>query len=156
MGRLIGRVLRIIAWIAPIYQFRSSVWRKCGVKVGKGVYIGNLVYMDGEYPHLITIENEVSIGPSVLILSHSGASPFHQRTGIFKQPPKPVLLKRGCWLGSGAIILPGVTIGTGSIVAAGAVVSKDIPDYSVAAGNPARVVSKLPRPHEVKDNKDGS
>ena len=61
MGRLVGRVLRILAWLAPFYQFRSSVWRKCGVNVGKGVYIGNLVYMDGEYPHLITIEDELGV-----------------------------------------------------------------------------------------------
>lgn len=143
MGRTIGRVLRVLAWLAPIYHFRASVWRKCGVNVGKGVYIGNLVYFDGEYPHLITLEDEVSIGPSALILAHSGASPFHARTGLFHQPAKPVLLKRGAWVGSGAIILPGVTVGVGAIVAAGAVVNKDIPDYGVAAGNPARVVSKL-------------
>lgn len=149
MGRLLGRFLRIIAWLSPFYQFRSSVWRKSGVNIGKRVYIGNLVYFDGEYPHLITVEDDVSIGPSVLILAHSGASPFHQQTGIFHQPPKHVLLKRGAWLGSGSIILPGVTIGIGSIVAAGAVVSKNVPDYSVAAGNPARVVSKLPKPGEI-------
>lgn len=153
MGKLIGRILRIMAWIAPFYQFRASVWRKSGVKIGKRVYIGNLVYFDGEYPELITIEDDVSIGPSVLILSHSGASPFHQQTGIFNQPPKPVLLKRGSWLGSGSIILPGVTVGIGAIVAAGAVVSKNVPNYSVAAGNPARVVSKLPHPKDIIKNK---
>lgn len=150
MGHLIGRFLRILAWLAPIYQFRASVWRKCGVKVGNNVYIGNLVYFDGEFPHYITLEDEVSIGPSVLILAHSGASPFHQRTGIFHEGPKPVLIKHGAWLGSGCIILPGVTVGEGSIVAAGAVVSKDIPDYTTVAGNPARAVSKLPTPKEVR------
>ncbi|MEA2070413.1 MAG: acyltransferase [Asgard group archaeon] len=146
MAKLIGRILRIIAWLAPVYQFRASVVRKCGVKVGKNVYIGNMVYFDGEYPHLITLEDHVSIAPGVQILAHSGGSPFHQKTKIFKQPPKPIIIKQGAWIGSGAIILPGVTIGVGSIVAAGAVVSKDIPDFSVAAGNPARVVSKLEKP----------
>ena len=149
MGHFIGRFLRIIAWLAPFYQFRASVWRRAGVKVGKGVYIGNLVYFDGEFPHFVTLEDEVSIGPSVLILAHSGASPFHQRTGIFHDPPKPVLIKRGAWLGSGCIILPGVTVGVGSIVAAGAVVSKDVPDFTTVAGNPARPVAKLPRPGEA-------
>jgi acetyltransferase-like isoleucine patch superfamily enzyme len=151
MGKLLGRIFRMLAWVAPVYQFRASLWRHSGVKVGKRVYIGNLVYFDGEYPHLITLEDDVSIGPSVLILSHSGGSPFHSQTKIFKQPPKEVLIKRGAWIGSGAIILPGVTIGVGSIVAAGAVVSKDIPDFSVAAGNPARVVSKLPKPGEKNE-----
>lgn len=146
MGKLLGRILRILAWIAPFYQFRASLLRKSGVKVGKGVYIGNLTYIDGEYPHLITIDDEVSIGPHVIILAHSGGSPYHHKTKIFHQPPKPVWLKRGAWIASGAIILPGVTIGKGSIIAAGSVVNRDIPDFSIAAGNPARVVSKLERP----------
>lgn len=153
MGRLIGRILRILAWLAPIYQFRTSVWKKCGVNIGDRVYVGNLVFFDGQYPHLITLEDDVSIGPNVLILAHSGGSPFHHQTKIFNQPPKAVLIKRGAWVGSGAIILPGVTIGIGSIVAAGAVVSRSIPNFSVAAGNPARVVSKLPNPQDIKKEK---
>lgn len=143
LGRFLGRIIRIIAWITPFYQFRASLWRKCGVNVGNNVYIGNLVFFDGEFPHLIKLEDEVSIGPSALILAHSGASPFHQRTKLFHQDPKPVLIKHGAWIGSGAIILPGVTIGVGAIVAAGAVVSRDVPDFTVVAGNPARAVSKL-------------
>lgn len=53
---------------------------------------------------------------------------------------KPVTIKDGCWICNRVIILPGVTIGEGTIVGAGAVVSKDIPDYAVAVGNPAKVV----------------
>jgi acetyltransferase-like isoleucine patch superfamily enzyme len=150
LGRILGRILRILAWIAPVYQFRTSVWRKCGVNIGKRVYIGNLVFIDSQYPHLITIEDDASIGPLSLILAHSGGSHFHQQTGIFKQAPKPVHIKRGAWIGSGAILLPGAIIGEGSIVASGAVVSRAIPDYRIAAGNPARAVSKLPRPEEIK------
>jgi acetyltransferase-like isoleucine patch superfamily enzyme len=143
LGRIIGRILRIFAWIAPIYQFRASVWRKCGVKIGKRVFIGNLVLIDSQYPHLITIEDDASVGAMALILAHSGGSPLHKQTGIYKQPPKPVHIKRGAFIGAGAIILPGVTIGEGSIIASGSVVSRSIPDYRIAAGNPARVVSKL-------------
>ena len=79
MGKLLGRLLRILAWLAPAYQFRASVYRKCGVKVGKNVYIGFLVMMDGEYPEYIEIEDETSIAPGVSIMAHSSASPFHQR-----------------------------------------------------------------------------
>ena len=156
MGRTIGRILRIFAWIAPIYQFRASLWRKCGVKIGKRVYIGNLVYFDGEFPHLITLESDVSIGPMVSILAHSGGSPFHHQTKIFSHSSQPVLIKRGAWIGSGAIILPGVTIGKGSIVAAGAVVNRNIPDFKIAAGNPARVVSNLQRPKEASSKRENS
>lgn len=155
LGRRFGRFLRIFAWFAPVYQFRASVWRKCGTRIGKRVYIGNLAYIDGQYPHLITIEDDVSIGPLVLILAHSSGSPYHQQTGIFKQPPRPVHIKRGAWIGSGAIILPGVTIGVGSIVAAGAVVNQDVPDLSVAVGNPARVTSRLAKPGDAESEKEG-
>ncbi|MFX0123800.1 MAG: acyltransferase [Candidatus Hodarchaeota archaeon] len=149
LGRVLGRLFRILAWIAPIYQFRASVWRKCGVKIGKRVYIANLVFFDGEFPHLITLEDDVSIGPMVSILAHSGGSPYHHQTKIFRQPSQAVLIKQGAWIGTGAIILPGVTIGIGSIIAAGSVVNRDIPDFKIAAGNPARVVSELPRPKEM-------
>ena len=143
MGKLLGRLYRILAWLAPVYQFRVSLWRRTGAKIGKGVYIGNLAYLDGEYPELITIEEYVSIGPYAILLTHSGGSPYHHRTKIFSQKPQPILLKKGSWVASGAIILPGVTVGEGSIIAAGAVVSKNIPDFCVAAGNPARIISKL-------------
>jgi acetyltransferase-like isoleucine patch superfamily enzyme len=146
MGKILGRILRILAWLAPVYQFRSSVYRKCGVKVGKNVYIGFLVMMDGEYPEYIEIEDEASIGPGVTIMAHSGASPFHQKHKIFYEGPQKVTIERGAWLAAGSIILPGVTIGEGSIVAAGSVVGRDVPEYTMVAGNPARAIKQLKKP----------
>jgi len=143
MGKILGRLLRILAWLAPVYQFRSSVYRKCGVKVGKNVYIGFLVIMDGEYPEYIQIGDEASIGPGVIIMAHSSASPHHKRFKIFYESPQQVTIERGVWLASGSIILPGVTIGEGSIVAAGSVVSRDVPPYTLVGGNPARAIKQL-------------
>ena len=148
MGKTLGRLLRILAWLAPVYQFRSSVYRKCGVKVGKNVYIGFLVMMDSEYPEYISIGDEASIGPGVSIMAHSGASPFHSRFKIYYEGPKKVTIERGVWIAAGSIILPGVTIGEGSIVAAGSVVSRDVPAYTMVAGNPARAIKKLSMPGE--------
>jgi acetyltransferase-like isoleucine patch superfamily enzyme len=148
MGKTLGRLLRILAWLAPVYQFRSSVYRKCGVKIGRNVYIGFLVMMDGEYPEYIKIGDEASIGPGVTIMAHSGASPFHQRFKIFYEGPKKVNIKRGVWLAAGSIILPGVTVGEGSIVAAGSVVSRDVQSYTIVAGNPARAIKQLKKPGE--------
>lgn len=56
---------------------------------------------------------------------------------------KPILIKKGAWIGAGVSILPGVTIGKYAIVGAGAIVTKDVPDYGVAVGTPARVVKTL-------------
>jgi len=149
MGKTLGRLLRILAWLLPVYQFRSSVYRKCGVKVGRNVYIGFQVLIDGEFPEYIKIEDEVSIGPGVSIMAHSGASPFHQRLKIYHEQPKKVTIKRGAWIATHAVILPGVTIGEGAIVAAGAVVSRDVPPYIMVAGNPARPVQELKRPKKM-------
>ncbi|MGY5879871.1 MAG: acyltransferase [Candidatus Thorarchaeota archaeon] len=143
MGKFLGRFLRILAWIAPSYQFRASVYRKCGIKIGKGVYMGFLVMMDGEYPEFIEIHDWASIGPGVKIMAHSGASPYHKRRKIFHEGPKKVVIGKGAWLAAGATILPGVTVGEGAIIAAGAVVSKDVPPLTMFAGNPARMVQKL-------------
>ena len=56
---------------------------------------------------------------------------------------KPVLIKRGAWIGAGATILPGVTIGKYAIVGAASVVTHDVPDFAVAVGNPAKVIRML-------------
>ncbi len=143
MGKLLGRFLRILAWSAPAYQFRASAYRRCGVKIGKGVYMGFQVLIDGEYPEYIEIHDWASIGPGVKIMAHSGASLYHQRRRIFHEGPKKVIIGKGAWIATGAIILPGVTVGEGAIVAAGAVVSKDVQPLSLVAGNPARMIQKL-------------
>ncbi|MDW8049038.1 MAG: acyltransferase [Nitrososphaerota archaeon] len=143
MGKITGRLFRILAWIAPVYQFRSSLWRRCGVKIGKNVYIGFLAMFDGEYPDYIEIEDEASIGPGVIIMAHSGASPFHQRLKLYYEEPRRVKIGRGAWIAAGSIILPGVTVGEGAIVAAGSVVNRDVPPYTLVAGYPARPIRTL-------------
>jgi len=150
MGKTLGRILRILAWLSPAHQFRSSLYRKCGMKIGRNVYIGFLTMMDGEYPEYIEIEDEASIGPGVSIMAHSGASPFHSRLKIYHEGPKKVTIKRGAWIATSAVILPGVTVGEGAIVAAGAVVSRDVPPYTMVAGNPARPIQKLKRPKKIE------
>jgi len=56
---------------------------------------------------------------------------------------KRIVLKRNCWIGANSVILPGVTVGVNSVVAAGSVVTKDVPDDTVVAGVPARVIKKV-------------
>lgn len=146
MGKKLGRIWRILAWLLPSSSVRAAMVKRTGVKVGKGVYIGNMVYFDGEYPEHIELGPEVSVAPGAIIVAHSGGSPFQSRLGIFHEPPKNVVLKRGAWIGAGAIVLPGVVVGEGAIVAAGSVVGQDVPDYTVVAGNPARPVRKLEVP----------
>ncbi len=114
------------------------------VAVGKESGIGINAYIQGE----THIGDYVMMGPEVNIwtINHETSD---TRVPMCRQGSKeeqPVWIGNDVWIGSRVIILPGVKIGNGAIIGAGSVVSKDIPDMAVAAGNPARVVKY--RDHE--------
>ncbi len=93
----------------------------------------------------VTIEDDVLIARNLYISDHmhkytNNELPIHAQ-GIDKI--KPVLIRRGAWIGQNVVICPGVTIGIGSVIGANSVVNKDVPDYCVAAGSPAKVVKQL-------------
>lgn len=106
------------------------------LKIGKNVYINSnfLAMASGG----ITIEDDVKIAAYSAVISNNH-DPYERPVLTCK----PVLIKQGAWIGAHAIILPGVCVGKYSIVAAGAVVHKDVPDYAIVAGNPARLVKTL-------------
>jgi len=83
----------------------------------------------------LDIEDDVTITTGVNIVCHN--------PGKFKKPYENVTIRKGAYIGTGAIILPGVTIGEDAVVAAGAVVSKDVPKKTIVAGVPAKVIRKL-------------
>lgn len=93
----------------------------------------------------IFIEDYALIGSGVHV--YVSNHEFSDRTKpIYQQgysDIKPVVIKKGCWIGANAIILPGVTIGINSIVGAGSIVTKDVPDYSMAVGCPAKVIKTI-------------
>lgn len=106
------------------------------VKIGKNVIINsNLLAMARGG---ITIEDNAMIAANVQLISNN-----HDPYDLWILPCKPVLIKEYAWIGAGATILPGVCVGKHAIVGAGSVVTKDVPDYAVAVGNPARVVKML-------------
>ena len=134
--------------LAPLnYRLlRPKLWRVMGCKVGKNVFIGYEVWMDIGNTSLIEIEDGVHITNRCLILCHQRDSKNYFRgddSGKLPYRKEKVTLKRGCMLGMGTIVLPGVTIGEGSLVAAGSVVATDIPAWTVAAGTPARVIREI-------------
>ena len=106
------------------------------MKIGKHVIINtNLLAMARGG---ITIEDNVMIAANVQLISNN-----HDPYDLWTLPCKPVLIRESAWIGAGATILPGVCVGRHAIVGAGSVVTKDVPDYCVAVGNPARVVKQL-------------
>ena len=93
----------------------------------------------------ISLGDDVLLGSAVHIYvnNHDFRDPSVPVIDQGHCPPHPVVVERGAWVGAGAIILPGVSIGRNSVIGAGAIVTKDVPPFSVAVGNPARVIKTL-------------
>ena len=108
--------------------------------IGNNVWIGQDVFLHSGGG--IVIADNVGIGPAVKILTLTHRDDADKPIIAAPQVQKPVHINSGSDIGIGAIILPGVTIGEYSQIGAGAVVTRDIPDYSVAIGVPARVLRK--------------
>lgn len=110
----------------------------------KGVIIGNNASFNGCKiigTGNVTIGNYFHSGQDIVIItSNHNYEPAESIPYDQKRIEKPVIIKDFVWLGHGIIILPGVTIGEGAIVGAGAVVAKDVPDYAIVGGNPAKVI----------------
>lgn len=96
----------------------------------------------------IVIEDDVLMGSGIHIYvgNHRFDDPTRPIYDQGHDPSKPVRLERGCWIGAGVILLPGVTVGRNAVVGAGSVVTRDVPAASVAVGNPARVVKTIAAP----------
>jgi acetyltransferase-like isoleucine patch superfamily enzyme len=101
----------------------------------------------GEFTH-IRANGGVRIGSRVLIAAHVTITTREHpvalpRWGVTKDAPS--VIEDDVWIGAGAIVLPGVTIGRGSVIAAGAVVTGDVPPFTVAGGVPARTIKQVPQ-----------
>ncbi|MFD1188808.1 acyltransferase [Pontibacter rugosus] len=132
-------------------SLRPSIWRMVGCHVGKNVAIGYDVYFDVHNASLIHIEDDVWVASRCLILCHKrDLSSYHKydRYNDLGYIKLPVTLKKGCVVGMGSIVMPGVTVGEGSVVGAGSLVVNDIPAWSIAVGNPAKVVKQLEKRKE--------
>lgn len=152
-GKLIDRML--------MYCYRAQ-FGSCGKNVKffptlsdilySHVYVGNDVFIGPGASIIatvtsITIGNKVMIAPNVTIRGGNHASHIvgkfmmdYQLADKSPEDDQPVRIESDVWIGTGAIILKGVTVGRGSIVAAGALVSKNVPPYAIVAGVPAKVL----------------
>lgn len=116
------------------------------ITVGNDVYIGPGAVLTASNSG-ITIGNKVMFGPKVTIVGgdHNISLVGRYMFDVKEKLPEndlPVIIQSDVWVGAGVIILKGVTVGNGSIVAAGALVTKDVPPYTIVAGVPARVFKK--------------
>ncbi|MEG1685084.1 MAG: sugar O-acetyltransferase [Bacteroides sp.] len=110
-----------------------------GIRLGEQVFVNaNCTFLDGGF---IAIGNHTLVGPCVQIYTPHHPINYLERRGSAEYA-YPVTIGDDCWIGGGAIICPGVTIGNRCIIGAGSVVVKDVPDDSIAVGNPAIVKKK--------------
>ena len=163
--RFIGRVLYIFASRMPesangmnfgAKKFRAIcgklIMKHCGKKVNieKGAFFASDVCL-GDHSGIgafSVIANTTVIGKNVMMARECIINPSNHiisdvsipmnQQGI--EPVKPVIIGDDVWIGSRAIILPGITIGSGSVVAAGAVVTHDVPDFCIVGGVPAKII----------------
>ena len=157
----------MILWPIPIDaggRVRTAILKLIGFKIGHGTIMAGTPTITGNndlYRNLtigrgcwfnvgcffdlgakVDIGDDVSFGHDVIILTHSHDIGSSQRRAS-QLYCKPVTINNGAWLGSRCTILPGVTIGSGAVIAAGAVVHKDVPPNTLVGGVPARVIRTL-------------
>lgn len=133
-----------------IYSFVSckvnpvSYGRSLGVKIGDGTKIyGATPHMFSTEPWIIEIGNKCHITADVLFVTHDGGTLIIEEFADNYILTGPIIVGDNTYIGTRTTILPGVKIGSNCIIGAGSVVTKDIPDNSVAVGVPAKVVNTL-------------
>ena len=142
-----SRILRSAKWHMLVAQCGKRFWvfGRIRMDMPEKIYIGDRVSLnDGVFligRDEIRLGHGVTLSPHVLVTSasmdvHQGLPPYPRATG-------PVVLEDGVWVGAGAIVLPGVTIGRNAVIAAGSVVNKDVPAGHLYGGVPAKMIKKI-------------
>ena len=135
---------RLSELIGSAIDKSSTVFAPFHTNFGKHIKIGKNIFINHACSFLdlggITIEDDVQIGPRVNIVTEN--HPVDPTTRKYLDL-KSVVIRRNAWIGAGATILPGVTVGENSIVAAGAVVNKDVPDNAIVGGIPAKLIKSI-------------
>ena len=131
----------LVRW-AP-YGIIIWVHRLRGVKIGKNCFIDPSAIIETAHPGNIVIGNDVRIAAQAVVMTHIKAPNHLREKGLVPFVLKPVVLEDHCFIGVNAILMPGVTVGKGAVVASGAVITSNVPSYSMVSGNPAKVIKNF-------------
>jgi acetyltransferase-like isoleucine patch superfamily enzyme len=134
-SELIGKQLDDSFSLIPPFYTTGGV----DINIGRNVFINqNCTFYDLGG---LDIADDVMIGPNVsIITSGHPIEPSRRREGVIA---KPIVIERNVWIAAGATIIGGVTVGENSVIAAGSVVTKDVPPNTLVGGNPARVIRSI-------------
>ena len=127
------------AWFTPTSALRGAFHRLRGAVVAQSAEIGYFVILDNLYPEKVVIEENATVAARSTILSHDEAEAY---TGRGPERVLETRIRRGAFIGVHCVVMPGVTIGERAIVAAGSVVTRDVPPGSTVAGVPARPIEE--------------
>lgn len=147
---LCKRLLKTVSRSIPGWRLRVTLLKLAGYKIGTSTYIGEdfLVVDEPRDRSMVIIGDRVAIAPRVTIVASSYAN-FSRLRDLVGEKHLPVIIESDSWIGTGAIILPGVTIAPYTVVAAGAVVTKSFPSRSIIGGVPAKIISTVPERHST-------
>lgn len=142
VGSLLGHLAQSLWWWPAMAK---RLHRRRGVRFSDpdSVFLGRGVLLDNRCPEMITIGRDVWLTAGTVVLAHSYASRTQMERFGLAERTAPVVIEDGVFVGLGSIILPGVRLGSGCYVAAGSVVTADVPPATLVAGNPARVLRSL-------------
>ena len=125
----------------PLHE-HTDIFTPVQIDFGRNLKIGKNVFINHSLTVMaiggIDIGDNVQIGPQVTIVTDN-----HDTDNRYVLHCKKVTIKNNAWIGARAVIMPGVTVGENAIIAGGAVVTKDVPDNTVAGGCPAKVLKQL-------------
>jgi len=139
---------RLVARHTIIPPLRKLMFRSTGISIGKKTFINLDVYFFDEFrPGMVQIEDEVAIAPRVTFAAASHPNDSFIGKEYHLNKLAKIHVKKGAWIGTGVVILPGITIGKGAIIGANAVVTKDVDDFAIMAGVPAKKIG------DVRDKK---
>lgn len=141
--KAVHKIMHLLMRNLPSNTVRIWFLKRLGAIVNGENYIAqNLFIMDAGNTELLSIGPNVAIGPNVTIIINSDPYPSNL-SKLYPQSVKKIVINKNVWIGASVTILGGVNIGKNSIIAAGAIVVKDVPSFSIVAGNPAKVVKEI-------------
>ena len=138
----LGYLAYVSVWPVSLAPFLNKL-RGVKIRSASKVYIAPNVLIDSLYPERVTIEDEVYLTRGVNVLAHfNPTAPMKKLIGK-DSIVKDTTINWGAFLGVNAVINPVVTVGRMALVAAGAVVVTDVPDYAIVGGNPAEIIGDI-------------
>lgn len=123
-----------LAWWSPAAGLRSVFYRRMGMEIGEGVFLGSEILFDKSFPERIHIGDHTAIGDRCLIFAHANIPSLNELRPAYPMTVKDTVIESHVWIMPSCTIAPGVRIGHHSVIATGAVVYRDIPPNSFVTG----------------------